>query len=404
MNPNEVSDNVTFYNAAQVIEPDKLYSIWVYMKNSSEIPFCDAALSQSFLSSQHDNSLEIRWSQCQGKGLHLRLVSPVDKTVLTYNLTESPLRVKVPAVSVPIASSKLTWDISVEAVNRRVQLFSLPVAAKSCTQDGHWAATLASTQVVMDCWQLNSTRFVTGCATRLCDANGEWEMPDTLKCSSDQWLPLEILFLDESSPQIKRAEHQQSLQSFFLSFPGNKVYGVSLGEVSPSTCANGVADVLGNLIDPMYRRFQLYDIAATGVKCETWSLPILVSIQDSQAQSVNEWVTLRGGSSGPVTLSFESLRLVAQTDALQFQGSPVTRISFSDSHEDDCFKALSETCGESRKQNSTMCLQCAERHILKSMESHCVSEGNWANDVEFWCSCKNEAECGGQFPEANSTA
>lgn len=404
-NPNEVTDTVTFYNAAHVIEPDKLYSTWLYMKNSSEIPFCDADVSQSFLSSQHDNSLEIRWSHCQGKSLHLRLISPNAK-VLTYNLTQSPLRLDVPAASVPTASSNLTWDISVEAVHTRVQRFSLPVAAQSCIQDGHWAAALASTQVGMDCWQLNTTLFATGRATRWCNANGEWEVPNMLKCSSDRWSPLEIRFLDESSPQIgmhERAEHKQSLQSFLLYFPGNKVYGVSLGEVSPSACSNGVVNILGNLIDPNYRRFQLYDVVASSVKCENWSLPILVSIEDNQAQYVNEWVMLRGGV-GPVTLSFEPSRLVAQTDALQFQGSPVTRISFSDSHEDDCFRALSETCGEYRQQNPTMCLQCAERHVLKSIESHCVSEGNWANDVEFWCSCKNEAECGGQFPEANSTA
>lgn len=276
----------------------------------------------------------------------------------------------------------------------------------SCQNTSMWPAAAAGSMSALDCWLLNPKLYATGTAYRSCSLQGVWSDEDLSNCSTGGWDLLQLdLLTDESVEELglDKHYHLDSVFTFLLYFPGNKIYGWEWGTLSSTTgcVTNGYYDVPGNMVKPSTRRNVPGQILATNIaNCTEWSLRTLISIGNSGKQYINNWATLhRNGDKLNVTT--DSSRLHVEVQQLPFQNFFIYRLSITDVHEDMCLDRLRQTCSLT-KTTGLICKACASIHLIPLSKSYCTEDSNWADVVNYWCGCAED--CGGPMPAWMNTS
>jgi len=166
-------------------------------------------------------------------------------------------------------------------------------------------------------------------------------------------------------------------------------------------------DVPGTMTDPTgnnrFRRMVIGEFLwlfnYSAAVCPQWSLPVLISLGTAPNLSVNNWVNISGSSSGNVSVHHAMSELqIDVTRQLTHQTSPgpITRFTFLDSSEKNCFEALHAVCPEANTNETGRCRLCAVKHAIPLGEADCSKNHNTLDVVNFWCSCiANQEGCGG---------
>lgn len=397
-------DQLLFYflNIDQIIDPDGLSTDWVYYKNATLHPYCDANVSPLFAPAGKDGHVEISWTHCNsGADILVQLRNPSGDIVSTQKLSDGN------SITFPTPTSGKIGDIyKLSIISQPSMIISFPIefASNVCETDGIWNAAKAPDSVTLKCWDANST-YATGSATRACTDQG-WANPDFSQCSAGRWSPTELSFLVSNlNTFYPNDEHKAQwpwYASFLFYWPGNKIYGITQGKIVGNCTSGGAEDVPGNMAGPQWRRMQIWwEIGPSGQDhCENYNITYLTSIQEDQRHGggtfVNNWFTLIN-TQGTWAISYNtSTRMRVNLDTLPFREFHIPRLVITDEVEDICFSSLSKVCGTLLGQKKA-CLECAVQNRT-SIAPECRQDSNAEDDVEFWCTCADVNDCGGDPP------
>ena len=207
----EIQSSVSFFNTEIALAPDRLFSLWVYIKNASVLPFCDASVSQHFLSAQQNNTLDIVWTHCAGANLTVQLHPPSSRGTPSFIASpnaSSSLNISMTLGRIPLHQVGQDWLLTVTAgMDQHVlQSFPLLVVDLSCPSSGVWPASVAATNATLNCWDVDGDHFASGVAQRSCNPHGSWDAADLSACSTD-WTQLELSMLAEAEAALSFVDH-----------------------------------------------------------------------------------------------------------------------------------------------------------------------------------------------------
>jgi len=406
------ASEVVFYSAAQLVDPNKFSTNWIYYKNSSQLPFCDLEVSQSFLSVHGNNSLHLSWEHCAGQTLHAELSMPDGNAVASVALepsTRSSVSIDVPTISQSQVGQQWSLLLLSDMLSTPLQSFELPIENASCGEESGWPSTLAGVVAKRDCWEVDVSQYATGSVQRECSQSGEWLAEDLTECSSGGWGSEQLAFLnDPSIDQLQLVERSdQSLFTFLIYFPGDKIYSWRFGSFSADTACmlHQSVDVPGTMVNSSFRRMAVGELVAADLEdCGQWSIPLQLSLSTSAQESayISDVASLHYDGAS-VAVDTDSQRFRVDLQMLPFHGIGVYRLTISDLHEDMCLENLNNVCADSLAGDSAQCTQCATLHSSSLAKTFCQDDDNWEDVVNFWCICAQDNSCGGPSPANNSS-